>query len=63
MDTALNKLITSALPSTKIIHFELNTPELSSDDDKSLADVASKIFPNLNETLEAIALDNDKKKA
>lgn len=35
-------------------------PKLSSDDDKSLADVASKIFPNLNETLEAIALDNDK---
>ena len=34
-------------------------PKLSSDDDKSIADVASKVFPNLNETLEAIALDGD----
>ena len=34
-------------------------PKLNSEDDKSLADVASKIFPNLNETLEAIALDGD----
>ena len=35
------------------------TPKLSSEDDKSIADVASKVFPNLNETLEAIALDGD----
>ena len=35
------------------------TPELKSEDDKSIADVASKIFPNLNETLEAVALDSD----
>jgi DNA primase len=34
-------------------------PKLNSEDDKSIADVASKIFPNLNETLEAIALDGD----
>ena len=34
-------------------------PKLSSEDDKSIADVASKVFPNLNETLEAIALDGD----
>jgi 5S rRNA maturation endonuclease (ribonuclease M5) len=34
-------------------------PKLNSEDDKSIADVASKVFPNLNETLEAIALDGD----
>ena len=34
-------------------------PALKSEDDKSIADVASKIFPNLNETLEAVALDGD----
>ena len=36
-------------------------PKLNSEDDKSIADVASKIFPNLNETLEAVALDGDQK--
>lgn len=35
------------------------SPALKSEDDKSIADVASKIFPNLNETLEAVALDGD----
>jgi 5S rRNA maturation endonuclease (ribonuclease M5) len=35
------------------------TPKPTSEDDKSIADVASKIFPNLNETLEAVALDGD----
>jgi len=35
------------------------TPSLKSEDDKSIADVASKIFPNLNETLEAVGLDGD----
>ncbi|MDC3254499.1 DNA primase DnaG [Nitrosopumilus sp.] len=35
------------------------TPKLNSEDDKSIADIASKIFPNLNETLEAVALDGD----
>ncbi|MGI9566387.1 MAG: DNA primase DnaG [Nitrosopumilus sp.] len=35
------------------------SPTLKSDDDKPLADIASTIFPNLNETLEAVALDND----
>jgi DNA primase len=35
------------------------TPELKSEDDKSIADVASKVFPTLNETLEAVALDGD----
>ena len=34
-------------------------PKLNSEDDQSIADVASKIFPNLNETLEAVALDGD----
>ncbi|MDB4849931.1 DNA primase DnaG [Nitrosopumilus sp.] len=37
------------------------TPELKSEDDKSIADIASNIFPNLNETLEAVALDGDQK--
>jgi len=32
---------------------------LQSDDDKPIAEVASKVFPNLNETLEAVALDGD----
>jgi len=35
------------------------TPKIKSEDDKSIADIASKIFPNLNETLEAVALDGD----
>ncbi len=35
------------------------TPSLKSEDDQSIADVASKIFPNLNETLEAVALDSE----
>ncbi len=35
------------------------TPALKSEDDKPLADITSKVFPNLNETLEAVALDDD----
>jgi len=35
------------------------TPSLKNEDDKPIVDVASKIFPNLNETLEAVALDID----
>jgi 5S rRNA maturation endonuclease (ribonuclease M5) len=35
------------------------TPSLKNEDDKPIVDVASKIFPNLNETLEAVALDSD----
>ena len=38
-----------------------STPSLKSEDDKPIADIASKIFPDLNETLEAIALDSDQK--
>ena len=38
---------------------ETTAPTLNNPDDKPLADVASKIYPNLNETLEAVALDND----
>ncbi|MDH5416199.1 MAG: DNA primase DnaG [Nitrosopumilus sp.] len=34
-------------------------PVLKSEDDKPLADIASQVFPNLNETLEAVALDSD----
>ena len=36
-------------------------PVLKSEDDKPLAELASKIFADLNETLEAVALDTDKK--
>ena len=32
---------------------------LKSEDDKPIAEIATKIYPNLNETLEAIALDGD----
>ncbi len=35
-------------------------PTLKSEDDKAIAELASEIFPNLNETLEAVALDSDK---
>lgn len=38
-----------------------STPSLKSEDDKPIADIASKIFPDLNETLEALALDSDQK--
>ncbi|MDH3277612.1 MAG: DNA primase DnaG [Nitrosopumilus sp.] len=34
---------------------------LKNEDDKPIAELASKIFPDLNETLEAVALDADKK--
>ena len=35
-------------------------PSLKSENDKPIAEIASKIYPNLNETLEAVALDGDK---
>ena len=34
-------------------------PTLQSEDDKPIAEIASKIFPDLNETLEAVALDDN----
>ena len=36
-------------------------PVLKSEDDKSVSEMAAKIFPNLNETLEAVGLDSDQK--
>lgn len=36
-------------------------PKLKSEDDKSVAEMAAKIFPNLNETLEAVGLDGNQK--
>lgn len=36
-------------------------PEIKNEDDKPVAEMAAKVFPNLNETLEAIALDGDQK--
>ena len=35
------------------------TPTLQNEDDKPLAEMAAKVFPTLNETLEAVALDGD----
>ena len=35
-------------------------PALKSEDDKPVAELAATVFPNLNETLEAVALDSDK---
>lgn len=35
------------------------SPQLKSEDDKPLAEMAAKVFPTLNETLEAVALDGD----
>jgi len=40
---------------------EGSKPSLKNQDDKSIADLASKIYPDLNETLEAVALDSDQK--
>ena len=34
---------------------------IRNEDDKPIADLVSKIYPNLNETLEAVALDTDQK--
>jgi len=36
------------------------TPTVQSEEDQPIVDLASKIYPNLNETLEAIALDGEK---
>ena len=38
---------------------ETTKPTLNDADDKPLADLANKVYPDLNETLEAIALDAD----
>ena len=35
-------------------------PKLKNDDDKPVAEMAAKVFADLNETLEAVALDGDK---
>jgi len=37
------------------------TPTIKSEADGPIADLASKIYPNLNETLEAVGLDSDQK--
>ena len=36
-------------------------PTVQNEADKPIADIASKIYPNLNETLEAVGLDNEQK--
>ena len=36
-------------------------PTVQNETDKPIADIASKIYPNLNETLEAVGLDNEQK--
>ena len=40
---------------------ESTKPTLHDPDDKPVAEIANKVYPNLNETLEAIALDSDQK--
>ena len=40
---------------------ETTKPTLDDPGDKSIAEIANKVYPDLNETLEAVALDNDKK--
>ncbi|HUT05170.1 MAG TPA: DNA primase DnaG [Nitrosopumilaceae archaeon] len=37
------------------------TPALKNEDDQPIAELASKVFPDLNETLEAVALDENQK--
>jgi len=51
--------VADILNDTKIEMQKLGTsPAAVSEDDKSLADIISKIYPDLNETLESIALDD-----
>jgi len=40
---------------------ETTKPTLHDPDDKPFAEIANEIYPNLNETLEAVALDSEKK--
>jgi len=40
---------------------EQTTPTIKSEADGPIAEIASKIYPNLNETLEAVGIDNDQK--
>ena len=40
---------------------ETTKPTLDDPGDKSIAEIANKVYPDLNETLEAVALDDDKK--
>ncbi len=40
---------------------ETTKPTLDDPGDKSVAEIANKVFPDLNETLEAVALDDDQK--
>jgi len=40
---------------------EQTTPTIKSEADGPIAELASKIYPNLNETLEAVGLDDDQK--
>ena len=52
----LDEIYNLLLMKLKMVNLQ---PKLKTEDDKSIADIASKIFPNLNETLEAVALDGD----
>ncbi|ABK76774.1 bacterial-type DNA primase [Cenarchaeum symbiosum A] len=45
------------------IREELEPAKLKDEADKPIAEVASSIYPGLNETLEAVALDDDRKEA
>lgn len=47
-------------PVAKEIREGSRSPELKDEGDKPLAEMISQIYPNLNETLEAVALDGDR---
>jgi DNA primase len=48
-------------PVADSIKGKTTTRSIQSEENKPIADLASKIYPNLNETLEAVALDSDQK--
>jgi len=48
-------------PVAEALSGETAPTTIRNEDDKPIADLASKIYPNLNETLEAVALDTDQK--
>ena len=48
-------------PIVKEIHNGPKAPELKNEDDGPLSDIAKKIFPEINESLEAVALGSEEK--
>jgi len=48
-------------PVADVLSGKSTTQPLQNENDKPIIDLATEIYPNLNETLEAVALDSDKK--